>query len=77
MTKTRKYKEKKDLPKQKLVKEIETVIRNSNVSKIPENDLPIKDNFRIWEPGYKLKPGELINFHRIYGKVVVKWPVRR
>lgn len=53
----------------------EPVIRNSGIPKEEKYDeLEHKAGFRIWEKGYELKKGEIINYHKKLGKVVVKYP---
>ena len=65
----------------KQIKEKKESIREPTVRHIAkketktETDLPVKKGFRIWQPGYVLKKGEIINqHHRLNCKVVVNWP---
>ena len=50
--------------------ELEEKKDNMGVKKIPPLEKDEKTGFRIWRPGYILKPGETISRHKRIGKVV-------
>lgn len=41
-----------------------------DVKKIPPLDVDSKTGFKIWKPGYILKPGEVLSKHKKIGMVV-------